>query len=350
MLAELGGRLFHEAFAHENTPEDMQAYLERHFTPAALSGLLSDPSSQVLILEEAQVPIGWALLVAGEDAGAPAVEIRRFYVDRRFQGGDAAPMLMQASLDRTRALGARRIWLAVWEHNGRARTFYARHGFRKVGTKPFQLGSDIQSDEVLARPVSFGLTLAIVAGGGAIRLGGVCKPLFRVGGRTVLRRLLGLRTLADEVLLASSDPRIPDAGLRRVPDLIPGRGAPGGVHSALAHARSPWVLAVAGDMPFLDGRAVLPLLEARQDDVDAVAYTVGGRLEPLAAVYRSALAPQWAAALGSAEPSFRTLWDGLRGLTLSEAVLREATGDTRAVLSLNAPADVATWVDAPPES
>jgi len=347
MLAELGGRLFREAFAHENTPEDMQAYLGRHFTPAALSALLAAPSSQVLILEEEEeVPIGWALLLSGE-----AVEIRRFYVDRRFQGGDAAPTLMQASLERARALGAGRIWLAVWEHNGRARRFYARHGFRKVGTQPFQLGSDIQTDEVLSRPVSFGVTLAIVAGGGATRLGGVCKPLLRVGGRTVLQRLLGLRTLADEVLLASADPRIPDdLGLRRVPDLFPGRGAPGGVHSALAHARSPWVLAVAGDMPFLDGRAVLPLLEARRDDVDAVAYTVGGRLEPLAALYRSALAPRWAAALGSDEPSFRRLWDGLRGLTLPEAVLREATGDTRAVLSLNSVEDMATWVDAPPES
>jgi len=110
------------------------------------------------------------------------------------------------------------------------------------------------------------------------------------------------------------------------------------------------VLAVAGDMPFLDGRAVLPLLEARRDDVDAVAYTVGGRLEPLAALYRSALAPRWAVALGSDEPSFRRLWEGLRGLRLSEAVLREATGDTRAVLSLNSPEDVATWVDAPPEA
>ena len=116
----------------------------------------------------------------------------------------------------------------------------------------------------------------------------------------------------------------------------------------MASARSPWVLAVAGDMPFLDGRAVLPLLEARGDDVDAVAYTVAGRLEPLAALYRSSLAAPWAAALGGGGASFRTLWAGLRGRTLPESVLREATGDTRAVLSLNLPSDVATWVDAPP--
>jgi molybdopterin-guanine dinucleotide biosynthesis protein A len=217
-----------------------------------------------------------------------------------------------------------------------------------VGTQPFQFGSDTQTDDVLARPRSFGLTLAIVAGGDATRLGGLCKPLLRVRGRTVLDRLLSLRTLADEVLLASGDPRLPDAGMRRIPDLVPGRGAPGGVQAALAEATTPWVLAVGGDMPFLDGRAVLPLLGARGDDVDAVAYTVGGRLEPLAALYRSALGPRWARTLAASGASFRSLWEGLRGVTLPESSLREATGDARAVLSLNAPADLATWVDAPP--
>jgi hypothetical protein len=36
MLAELGGRLFRQAFARDNTPEDMRAYLDQHFTEAAL--------------------------------------------------------------------------------------------------------------------------------------------------------------------------------------------------------------------------------------------------------------------------------------------------------------------------
>jgi molybdopterin-guanine dinucleotide biosynthesis protein A len=369
MLAELAGRLFHDAFARDNTPADMRAYLAQHFTEAALAAILADPACQVLVLEDDAVPVGWALLVAGTSlqggvAVAPAeslrkgaadspvprgVEIRRFYVDGRHHGGDAATTLLLAALERARALGAGELWLAVWERNARAQAFYAKHGFRRVGTQAFQFGSDTQTDDVLSRPLSFGVSLAIVAGGSAIRLGGACKPLLRVRGQTVLARLLALRTLADEVLLVSADPRLPDAGMRRVLDVVPGRGAPGGVQAAMAESRAPWVLAVAGDMPFVDGRAVLPLLAARRPDVDAVAYSVAGRLEPLAALYRSALAPQWAAALSARGASFGALWEGLRGVTLPESVLREATGDTRAVLSLNAPGDLATWVDAPPD-
>lgn len=361
MLAELGGRLFRDAFAAENTPEDMRAYLAEHFTEPALRRVLDDPRFHALVLEEGGTPVGWALLVSGQpalrapemrgSAAAPGgeVEIRRFYVDARLHGGDAAPTLLASTLARAGELGAGAVWLAVWEHNRRAQVFYRKHGFRRVGTQGFRLGAASQTDEVLLRPLSFGVSLAIVAGGGATRLGGACKPLLRVSGRPVLERLLALRTLAEEVLLVSANPRLPDAGVRRVTDLLPGRGAPGGVHAALAQARSPWVLAVGGDMPFLDGRAVLPLLEARGGDVDAVAYTVGGRLEPLAALYRSALEPRFAEALAGGGESFRALWARLRGRTLPESVLREATGDVRAVLSLNLPSDVTTWVDTPPD-
>jgi len=344
MLAELGGRLFCDAFAADNRSEDVRDYLAQHFSPQALARVLSDASCQVLVLEDAGTPVGWAQLVAARE-----VEIRRFYVDARLHGSDAAVLLMRECLDRAHALGAGSIWLAVWERNARAQAFYAKHGFRRVGTQPFQFGSDTQIDDVLSRPVSFGVSLAIVAGGGARRLGGVCKPLLRVRGRTVLDRLLALSTLADEVLLISADPRLPETGLRRVEDVVPGRGAPGGVQAAMAQSRSPWVLAVAGDMPFLDGRAVLPLLDARGPQVDAVGYVVAGRLEPLAALYRSALAPQWEAELGSAGRSFPVLWAGLRGVTLPEQTLRDATGDVRAVLSLNLPSDLATWVDATPD-
>ena len=316
-LAALGARLFREAFAAENTPQDMARYLAEHFTPEAMQAVLGDRASTVLMLEQAGGSAGWAQLV--DDGGA--LEIRRFYVDPRWQGGGAAVALMSAVLGEARVRGKERIWLAVWEHNRRARAFYAKHGFRKVGSQPFRLGSDVQTDEVHSRPLSFGLTLAIVAGGRARRLGGVAKPLLRVGGRTILQRLLELRTLCDQVLLVSGDDRLVAPGSERIADVLQDRGAPGGVHAALLAASRPWVLAVAGDMPFLDGRAVGPLLEARAEGVEAVAYEVEGRLEPLAALYRASLGPRWGELLASEGRSFRALWERCAGRRLDASVL-----------------------------
>ena len=345
MLAALGARLFVEAFGKDNTPEDIARYLATHFTPEVMAGHLARPGCTLLVLEREGTPEGWAQLL---DAPGGALEIRRFYLDGRRHRSGAAVVLMSAALAKARAHGAGRIWLAVWEHNRQARAFYAKHGFVRVGTQPFQLGADVQTDEVLSRPTSFGLTLAIVAGGRARRLGGVAKPLIQVGGRPILERVAELRTLADEVLLVSADPRlaVPDAA--RVVDVLPDRGAPGGVHAALLAATQPWVLAVAGDMPFLDGRAVAPLLAARADGVDAVAYEVEGRLEPLAAVYRTTLGPRWGALLAGGGRSFRALWEELQGRRLDPGALAAAGLEPRALRSLNTEADVATWADPPP--
>ena len=105
MLAELAGRLFRDAFAAENTPEDMRAYLAAHFTEAALRRVLDDPAFHALVLEDGGTPVGWALLVSGPAPRGPdlggqplapggEVEIRRFYVDARLHGGDAGPTLL----------------------------------------------------------------------------------------------------------------------------------------------------------------------------------------------------------------------------------------------------------------
>ena len=60
---------------------------------------------------------------------------------------------MRASLDAARSAGHRTIWLGVWERNARAISFYERWVFEKVGDHVFRLGSDDQTDLIMARPV-----------------------------------------------------------------------------------------------------------------------------------------------------------------------------------------------------
>src|SRR5260370_41047600 len=88
------------------------------------------------------------------------------------------------------------------------------------------------------------VTLAIIAGGGGHRLGGVAKGLLTLEGRPLIERILDLRPRFSEVLLVADTPGAYKAyGLRSVPDLAEGRGAPGGVHAALGAARTPCLFA-----------------------------------------------------------------------------------------------------------
>jgi diamine N-acetyltransferase len=83
--------------------------------------------------------------------GPDPIELHRFYVDRRWHGQGVAGQLMAASAAAVRAFGGRTVWLSVWEHNPRARGFYAKCGFRQTGTAEFWVGPDCQTDHILER-------------------------------------------------------------------------------------------------------------------------------------------------------------------------------------------------------
>jgi molybdopterin-guanine dinucleotide biosynthesis protein A len=187
------------------------------------------------------------------------------------------------------------------------------------------------------------VTLAVVAGGRGTRLGGVAKGLLEVEGRTALERLVGLAPglgLAEVLLVANDAAPYARFGLRTVADVVPGKGAPGGVHAALVGARTEWVLAVACDMPFVVPEAVRVLLEARGPEVDAVCFTVAGRPEPLLAVYRAGLAEAWGEVLRREDPSLRALLSGCRARVLPEEALRRVDAEARSVRGVNTPEDL----------
>jgi molybdenum cofactor guanylyltransferase len=101
---------------------------------------------------------------------------------------------------------------------------------------------------------------------------------------------------------------------------------------------------VACDMPFVAEAAVRVLLDARSPEVDAVCFTVGGRVEPLLAVYRRELAGPWGEALRAEEPSLRQLLSRCRATLLPEATLRVVDADARSVVSVNTPEDLARYL------
>jgi len=181
------------------------------------------------------------------------------------------------------------------------------------------------------------VSFAILAGGRARRLGGIPKGLLLREGRPLLAHLLALAPrFADTFLVTSAPAPYQAFGLRSVADVVPGRGAPGGVHAALAHAHTPWVLVVAADMPFVTPAVVDVLLAECTESVDAVGFEVAGRLEPLLACYRSTLAPMWEVAL-DANPSFPALWQTVRARVLPQEALAQVDPLCRAVLSVNTP-------------
>jgi ribosomal protein S18 acetylase RimI-like enzyme len=153
-LAEFGARTFFESFAADNSEEDMRRHLESAWSPDKQLAELRNPDIDTLILtDDAGRWLGFAQLRANKvSEGVPeqgSIELWRFYVDKPFHGQGVAGGLMSGAKQRAKQRGASSLWLGVWERNERAKAFYAKHGFRKVGSQVFVVGSDPQTDHVM---------------------------------------------------------------------------------------------------------------------------------------------------------------------------------------------------------
>ena len=133
-----------------------------------------------------------------------------------------------------------------------------------------------------------GVTGVLLAGGNSSRMGRN-KALMPLAGRRLVDRALAvLAGLFDDLLMVTNSPDLyADLGIRMVPDLVTGKGALGGIHSAVHHAAAPHCLVVACDMPFLNA-GVLRYLADQRSEYDVVVPNVSGRPQPLHAVYGKA--------------------------------------------------------------
>ena len=195
----------------------------------------------------------------------------------------------------------------------------------------------------LMRPPS--ATGVVLAGGASSRLGRD-KALATVGDRPMLTRVVDAVSVACSETLVAGDPtgreelELP-GGARWIPDRYTDKGPLAGLHAGLAEAHHDLVVAVGCDMPFLNGLLLVLLLRVAEEDrqlYQAVVPRVGGRLQPLHAVYHRSCARQVEELLAteaSPAPSLHGLVSRLRVRYVEEAELRPFDPELRSFLSVN---------------
>ncbi|MHC6594214.1 GNAT family N-acetyltransferase [Arthrobacter sp. C152] len=161
-LAGLAAVTFPLACPPSSSPADIAAHLANTLSEGHFQRYLADPETTILVIDAGGRLNGYSLLVnrPAADPGVasaltllPSVEISKCYVHPDYHGLGAAAELMHASLQAAAAAGGAGAWLGVNSQNARAIRFYEKSGFRKVGTKSFQLGSTVEHDFVLERPL-----------------------------------------------------------------------------------------------------------------------------------------------------------------------------------------------------
>jgi molybdopterin-guanine dinucleotide biosynthesis protein A len=184
------------------------------------------------------------------------------------------------------------------------------------------------------------LTVCIQAGGASSRMGEdkALKPFL---GRPLIQRVIErLSPIADEMIVTTNRPDdYRFLGLRLTPDLKPGRGALGGLYTAVASASQPLVAVVACDMPF----ASPTLLEAAsrlmvQEEADVVIAKTDEGYEPIHAVYRRATClPAIEAAIDSDQWKVIAWFPQVRVRVLTSDELKQFDPDGLAFWNVNTP-------------
>ncbi len=132
------------------------------------------------------------------------------------------------------------------------------------------------------------LSVVIQAGGQSTRMGEdkALKPFL---GRPLIQRVIDrINPIADEILVTTNRPEdYAFLNLRLIADLIPNRGALGGLYTALASATGDQVAVVACDMPFVSSTLIETASRLMvEEEADVVIAESSEGMEPLHAVYR----------------------------------------------------------------
>jgi len=180
---------------------------------------------------------------------------------------------------------------------------------------------------------------AVVLSGGNSRRMGQDKANLLLGERTLLQSVAAtLRPMFAEVIISVRQPR-PGIDLPQVSDDPLHTGPLAGLAAGLECATTPWIFAVACDMPFITP-AVIEHLARQRTDCQAVVPMVHGYQQPLAAFYATSCLDVVRDILNSSgKHSLRALLDRLQVRYVSEEQLLAVDPQLRSFFDLDTPQD-----------
>ncbi|HEX7731960.1 MAG TPA: GNAT family N-acetyltransferase [Rhodanobacter sp.] len=154
-LALIGQATFLETFAGVLAGRDIISHCIKAHSVELYRGWLASADRRLWLAEVSpgSAPIGFMATGPAElplpDASMKDLEIKRIYILGKFQGGGLGKELVMEAVADARARKAERLLLGVYAHNDAAIGFYARMGFRKLGTRKFSVGGRYYDDIIM---------------------------------------------------------------------------------------------------------------------------------------------------------------------------------------------------------
>lgn len=154
-LQEIGYETFNETFKDQNSPGNINAYLERAFNLEQIEKELSNKFSQFFFVYFNNEVAGYLKVNTNdeqsEEMGDESLEIERIYIKSKFQKHGLGKYLLNQAKDIAVESDKKKLWLGVWEKNKNAIAFYEKMGFVQTGTHTFHMGDERQIDFIMSK-------------------------------------------------------------------------------------------------------------------------------------------------------------------------------------------------------
>ncbi|MDM5329052.1 GNAT family N-acetyltransferase [Neobacillus sp. CF12] len=154
-LQEISYETFNETFKDQNSPETMNAYLERAFNLKQLEKELSNIYSQFFFVYFNNEVAGYLKVnindAQSEEMDDESLEIERIYIKSKFQKHGLGKYLLNKAMEIAMERNKKKIWLGVWEKNENAIAFYKKMEFVQTGAHSFYMGDEEQIDFIMTK-------------------------------------------------------------------------------------------------------------------------------------------------------------------------------------------------------
>jgi molybdopterin-guanine dinucleotide biosynthesis protein A len=185
-------------------------------------------------------------------------------------------------------------------------------------------------------------SVVLQAGGQSKRMGSD-KGLLPFGEGTLIEYILGqVEDVGKEQIIISNKPEDYEGfGLPVYTDVLPGKGALGGIYSAIYHAKYNHILLLACDMPFVNLALIEYLLGlAVSHDVVVPVLHEGEFAEPFRAVYSKKCLPAIKLALDQKKRRVISFFDDVDVHYVKKDVIHRFDPDERSFFNVNTPDDL----------
>ncbi|NEU27532.1 GNAT family N-acetyltransferase [Paenibacillus polymyxa] len=157
ILQEISIETFNDTFKDQNSPENMQVYLEKAFNLKQLEKELSNVFSEFFFIYFNAERVGYLKInindAQSEKMGDESLEVERIYIKNKFQKHGLGKYLINKAIEIALGHHKKKVWLGVWEKNEKAIAFYEKMGFVQTGAHSFYMGDEEQIDFIMTKTI-----------------------------------------------------------------------------------------------------------------------------------------------------------------------------------------------------